>query len=62
MLKIQHNEDYRKLRAKAYPSLGEQFDAVYKMAVALRDHGVSLPQETLDWLEAVEQVKKTYKK
>lgn len=62
MLKIQHDEDYRRLRAQAYPSLGEQFDAVYKMACALRDQGVQLPEETLDWLSAVEHVKKTYKK
>lgn len=62
MLKIQHDEDYRRLRAQAYPSLGEQFDAVYKMAVALRDQGIELPPETLEWLEAVEHVKQTYKK
>lgn len=59
---IQHDEDYRKLRSKAYPSFGEQLDAVYKMSVALRDQGIQLPTETLDWLEIVEQVKKTYKK
>ncbi len=62
MLKIQHNEDYRALRRKAYPSFGEQFDAVYKMATALRDQGVQLPEETLDWLLTIEQIKKTYKK
>lgn len=61
-MKIQHNEDYRKLRIKAYPSIGEQLDAVYKMASALRDQQVQLPVETLDWLLAIEQVKKTYKK
>lgn len=61
-MKIQHDEDYRKLRAKAYPSLGEQLDAVYKMTVALRDQGIQLPEETSDWLLSVEQVKKTYKK
>jgi len=62
VLKIQHNEDYRTLRRQAYPSLGEQFDAVYKMAAALRDQGVQLPEETLDWLLTIEQIKKTYKK
>ncbi len=62
MLKIQHNEDYRKLRRQAYPSFGEQFDAVYKMACALRDQGIALPPETMDWLWAIESVKKTYKK
>ena len=61
-MKIQHDEDYRTLRRDAYPSFGDQFDAVYKMAVALRDQGIQLPKETLDWLLTIEQIKKTYKK
>jgi hypothetical protein len=28
-LKIQHNEDYRKLRAAAYPKIGDQIDALW---------------------------------
>lgn len=61
-MKIQHDEDYRALRREAYPSIGEQLDAVYKMAVSLRDQGIELPTETLDWLWAIEHVKQTYKK
>ncbi len=61
-MKIQHNEDYRALRRKQYPPVGEQLDAVYKMACALRDQGIALPVETMDWLLAVESVKTTYKK
>lgn len=29
-MKITHKEDYRKLREKEYPSLGDQFDALWK--------------------------------
>lgn len=28
-LKLRHVEDYRKLRQKAYPALGEQLDALW---------------------------------
>ena len=61
-MKIQHKEDYRKLRARSYPPIGDQLDAIYKMASALRDQQVQLPTETLDWLLSLEQVKKKYKK
>ena len=61
-MKIQHNEDYRKLRAAAYPKAGDQLDAIYKMAVALKNSGAPLPPETLDWIAAIELVKQTYPK
>lgn len=61
-MKIHHNEPYKTLRQKAYPSTGDQLDAIFKMALALRDSGISLPKETLDWLSNCEEVKHTFKK
>ena len=61
-MKIQHREPYRPLRAAAYPSLGDQLDAVMKLARALRDQGVALPQEVSDWVASCEAVKQRYAK
>jgi len=61
-LKIQHKEPYGPLRAAAYPKLGDQLDAVMKLARALRDQGIVLPQEVCDWVAACESVKQRYAK
>lgn len=61
-MKIQHHEDYRVRRRSEYPVAGDQLDAIYKMATALRDSGVQLPQDTLDWLSQVDAVKAKYPK
>lgn len=61
-MKIKHNEPYEPLRASAYMSMGEQMDAIYKGFKALREQGIPLPQETLDWLTHIEQVKSTFTK
>lgn len=61
-MKIQHHEDYRVRRRSEYPAAGDQLDAVYKMAAALHDAGVQLPQDTIDWLEQVAAVKAKYPK
>ncbi len=61
-MKIQHHEDYRVRRRSEYPASGDQLDAVYKMATALRDSGVQLPADTLAWLDQVAAVKAKYPK
>lgn len=60
-MKIQHNEDYRKLRAAEYPKVGDQIDAIYKMALALQGTQ-ELPPETLQWMSQVAAVKAKYPK
>jgi len=50
----------KELRQDAYPDAGDQLDAIYKMAVALKAAGIELPKETLDWMSRCKQVKDQY--
>ena len=61
-LKIQHSEDYRPLRARAYPPHGEQLDAIFKLAQALQAQGIELPDETQRWIAQCERVKQAHPK
>ena len=61
-MKIQHKEDYRLLRARKYPNIGNQLDAVLKLTISLIDQGISIPLETQQWLDQCLLVKSTYKK
>lgn len=61
-MKIKHKEDYRPLRQGKYPAIGEQLDAIYKGFVALKEQGIQLPQETLDWMSEIQSIKSTFKK
>lgn len=61
-MKIQHDEDYRKLRREAYPPMGEQLDAVVKLAQAMREQGVELPPETEAWINRCLAVKSKFPK
>lgn len=49
-------------RHKAYPEIGNQLDAVFKMAVALQEQGITLPEDTAEWVASVQLVKDTYPK
>lgn len=61
-MKIQHREPYGPLRAAAYPPVGDQLDAVVKLANALHEQGISLPPEVMEWVEACMTVKRRYPK
>jgi hypothetical protein len=61
-LKIQHKEDYQLLRARKYPRIGNQLDAVLKLTLSLKEQGFTLPVETQEWLDQCLLVKSTYKK
>lgn len=61
-MKIMHKTPYQPLRAAAYPHVGEQLDAVYKLAVALQNQGIELPPETQEWIQKCQSVKEKYKK
>lgn len=61
-MKIQHNEDYVPLRKKEYPAIGEQLDALMKLAQALQTQGIELPSETLEWISKCNKVKTKFKK
>jgi len=61
-MKIRHSEPYAPLRRQAYPPVGEQLDAVLKLAQALERQGFVLPQETKDWMARCQTVKDRYAK
>lgn len=61
-MKIKHKEDYRPLRQGRYPEIGDQLDAIYKGFVSIQKQGIQLPQETLDWMAKIKEVKYTFKK
>jgi hypothetical protein len=62
LTKIAHNPDPRPLRAKAYPPIGDQLDAVMKLADHLIQSGVTLPQDVKTWVDQCKAVKKKYAK
>ena len=44
-MKIRHYEPYAPLRARAYPAIGDQLDAIMKFAAHLQASGQALPDE-----------------
>jgi hypothetical protein len=59
--RIVHNPDPGPLRAKAYPSTGEQLDAIWKIVNALVE-GTTPPADALKVRDAVQAVKAKYQK
>lgn len=60
-MKIQHNGDYRRSRAKAYPSVGDALDAIYNFALAVQAAKlVQMPPAMTAWLDACSKVKSDY--
>jgi hypothetical protein len=61
-LKIVHNPDPGPLRQQAYPSTGDQLDAMWKIIDALLAGGLNLPADALAVRDAVNAVKTKYRK
>ena len=61
-MKIRHVDDYRKRRKAEYPPIGDQLDAVMKMAAALREQGFQFPPEVEQWVARCQEVKAKYRK
>lgn len=59
---IQIKQNYAGLRKGEYPSSGDQLDAVFKLAKALKDAGIELPADTLAWIDQCQAVKDKYPK
>lgn len=60
-MKIVHNPDPGSMREKAYPSSGDQLDAMWKIVNALLTGGVP-PDDALAVRDAVQAVKDKYRK
>ena len=61
-MKIEHKEDYVVLRQKEYPKIGDQLDAVLKLAITLRESGIVLNPATEAWINSCVAIKTTYPK
>lgn len=58
---INHKRCYKRSRCAAYPPIGDQLDAVYKLAKAL-EGVVELPPEVQSWVDEITSIKATFKK
>lgn len=54
--------NYTYHRMKSYPAIGNQLDAIFKLAKALHAQGIIIPSDTLAWLDEVQSVKDAYPK
>ena len=54
---IHHKSDYRQKRQQAYPDVGEQLDAVFKLAQHLKSQGHDLPPDVETWVANYQEVK-----
>lgn len=61
-MKIKHVEPYEPLRAKEYPPINDQLDAIFKIAKELKNQGIYLPEEALNWIDQCQSVKDKYPK
>ena len=61
-MKIEHKEDYVLLRQKEYPKIGDQLDAVLKLAISLKAQGITLDSSTESWINSCVAVKSLYPK
>lgn len=61
-LRINDSIEHGPLRAKAYPDVGEQLDAIYKGFAHLDAQGIDVGGEAKQWIEDCRRVKQTFKK
>ena len=62
LTKIVHNPDPGPLRQAEYPPIGDQLDAMMKLADHLIQGGATLPQQVVDWVDQCKAVKAKYAK
>lgn len=61
-MQIKHRCCYKLQRGEAYPDIGEQLDAIFKLATALKDQGMELPEVSEKWMADVKAVKESFPK
>lgn len=44
-------------RMTQYPAVGNQLDALFKLALALQTQGIKLPPDTVAWINQIQSVK-----
>lgn len=62
MQRLRYKCSHGELRQKHYPDIGDQLDAIMKLAQSLESLGIPLPAETTAWIRQCEAVKEKFKK
>lgn len=60
-MKVTVEQNYRELRQVAYEDIGNQLDALFKLAKALKEQGIVLPTDTLNWIDSCQSIKDKFK-
>jgi hypothetical protein len=60
--KILHRDPYAAARRAAYPPIGDQLDAIMKLATQLWEQGVPMSDDVTQWISACQKVKDHYPK
>ena len=61
-MKIIPNYDHTVSRAKSYPDVGDQLDAIYKTFLHLHTQGIDLGEDGVDWLKTIYTIKEGFPK
>lgn len=61
-MKLEIEQSYSELRLKNYLTIGDQLDSIFKMAKALKESGINLPEDVLLWIDSCQSVKDKYPK
>lgn len=61
-MKLEIEQKYSDFRSKHYASIGDQLDAIFKMAKSLKESGTELPEDVLLWIDDCQSVKDKYPK
>lgn len=60
-LKIHHqSNNHAERRRQEYPDIGDQLDAVYKLARHMQERGQQLPPDVEQWVAQCRAVKEKY--
>jgi len=62
MKKVRIDIDVAPLRRAAYPGIGDQLDAMMKLADHMRSQGQQLPEDVCKWVDDCKAVKRRYPK
>lgn len=61
-MKIRHREPVGPRRKAEYLDIGDQLDAIYKLAKALEQQGIEMPDEVKEWIDRCSEVKRRFPK
>lgn len=61
-MKVKVHVTFAEARAKTYPDVGDQLDAIMKLAVHLDQMELDLPASVREWIAKCQEIKRKYPK